>query len=536
MTDPTNSFVDGNDHTDERLRATPVDPWAAAEAAALPTAADLTPEPPSGWPTSPTLVDPPSGWASPPGAAGPTTPAGSPVAGVTTPPAAAARRGLLLRPYMIVLVLILVVGAGVWVFWPGGSALDYQPLSEPRRIAPVVPVGSDWSDAEIIGKRVYFASSDAETGAVGVVAMDVGADKPAWTSLKAGTAARWKSMVALPDGVALFTDPDSAAGTRRIAVLDADRGDLRWQRTIADDDEVFFAGKSAVVTDHAGKRLLGLNITDGDERWSRNDPAGTSSIAPAVLTVTTPKDLDGPATVSGRPYQPSLTDDPRIVEVGADKSVQVLNADTGKVETSRQNVADPDDEMVAHNGRLIVLQPQDQRIVSYDLTKLGEPRVLYTAQEQNARMKAVTPCGDDRVCFGEETGYDGKTDKVVALDVAGGKRLWQYPVADIDTLVPVGQAVVASSLAGQTTLIDDAGRQIWTRTGEAARLDGGNLLEFSKPLTRSPDNPAVAGRHLGDEAVPLGYLSDIRSDTCSWDTSIMACAADKDFVLQTFAK
>jgi hypothetical protein len=190
--------------------------------------------------------------------------------------------------------------------------------------------------------------------------------------------------------------------------------------------------------------------------------------------------------------------------------------------------------MVAHNGRLIVLQPDDQRVVSYDLKKLGEPRVLYTAQGQNARMKAVTPCGDDRVCFGEETGYDGKTDKVVALDVAGGKGLWQFPVADIDTLVPVGQAVVATSLAGQTTLIDDAGKQIWSRTGEAARLDGGNLLEFSKPLSRSPDNPAVAGRHLGDQAVPLGYLSDIRSDTCSWNTSSLACVADKDFVLQEF--
>jgi molecular chaperone HscA len=146
----------------------------------------------------------------------------------------------------------------------------------------------------------------------------------------------------------------------------------------------------------------------------------------------------------------------------------------------------------------------------------------------------VTPCGDDLVCFGEETGYDGKTDRVISLDVSDGKRLWDYPVADVDTLAPVGEAVLATSTAGETTLID-SGERVWTRKAAAARIDGGNVLEFSKPLSTSPDTPAVAGRHLGDEAVPLGYLSDVRSQTCSWNTSTLACVADKDFVLQEFA-
>jgi actin-like ATPase involved in cell morphogenesis len=260
------------DPTDERLRATPVDPWATAEAAALPTMADL-----------------PGGWASPPGGPLPTTPAGSPVAGVTTPPAAARRRRLFARPYMMIVAvsLVVVLAAGAllaWVFWPGYGALDYHPLSEPRRIPAVVPVSSDWSDAEIIGDRAYFASSSTQNGAVGVVAMDIGASKPAWTSTAAGTAQRWETMVALPVGIALFSDTDSLLRTRRIAILGAGRGDLRWQRTIADDDEVLFAGDTAVVTDHAGKRLLGLKLTDGKEQWSRSDPGKT---APAVLTVTT---------------------------------------------------------------------------------------------------------------------------------------------------------------------------------------------------------------------------------------------------------
>jgi len=67
------------------------------------------------------------------------------------------------------------------------------------------------------------------------------------------------------------------------------------------------------------------------------------------------------------------------------------------------------------------------------------------------------------------------------------------------------------------------------------RLDGGNTLQFSKALSASADDPALAGEHLGDAAVPLGSLADVRSSTCAWDTSHLACVADQDFVVQRFA-
>jgi outer membrane protein assembly factor BamB len=433
----------------------------------------------------------------------------------------------------------LALLAGVvlaWVFWPGFRSLDYQPLSEPRRIPAVVPVGSDWSDAEILDGRAYFASSDSESGAVGVVAIGVNDKKPAWTSLAAGRAARWKSMVALPVGVALFTDVDSTTSSRRIAVLGAAKGNLLWERTIGDDDVVLFAGNNAVIADRETHRLVGVRLSDGSQRWTQADPPTTYPADTNVLLVTTPKDLNGSATVFGRPYEPDLADDPRIVQIGADKSARVIEADTGKIVTSRQNVAKPDDEVVAHNGRLIVLQPDDQRIVSYDLDKFGEPRVVYTAQTQNSQMKDVTPCGDDRVCFGEQVSYDTKSATVVSLDVADGKQLWRYPLANTERIVPVGQAVLVATTTPETTLLDAKGKKVWTHSGEAARVNGGNLIEFSKALSRSPGETALYGRHLGDEAVPLGSFSGIRSDTCSWDTSMLACVADTDFVIQRFAK
>ena len=279
-----------------------------------------------------------------------------------------------------------------------------------------------------------------------------------------------------------------------------------------------------------------MRLSDGGERWTQPDPKSTYPGDTNVVAVTTPKDLGGPATVFGRPFEPDFDDDPRIVQIGEDKSARVLDADSGKILTSRQNVADPDDEVVAHNGRLIVLQPDDQQIVSYELDKFGEPRVLYTAQTQNSRMKDVTACGDDRVCFDEEVGYDGKSATVVALDVAGGKQVWRYPLANTESIVPVGEAVLVTTTTPDMTLLDAKGAKVWTHTGEAARLDGGNVLEFSKPLSRTAGETALYGRHLGDDAVPLGSFTDVRADTCSWDTSMLACVADKDFVLQRFAK
>jgi len=62
------------------------------------------------------------------------------------------------------------------------------------------------------------------------------------------------------------------------------------------------------------------------------------------------------------------------------------------------------------------------------------------------------------------------------------------------------------------------------------------VLQFSKALSTSADDPALSGEHLGDDPEPLGSLADIRSSSCSWDDKYLACVADADFVLQRFAE
>jgi hypothetical protein len=254
-----------------------------------------------------------------------------------------------------------------------------------------------------------------------------------------------------------------------------------------------------------------------------------------VRAATTPADLSGPASIDGVPFAPDVDDDPRLVQIGADPSARVVDAETGKVLTTRQSVAGTSDDIVAHHGRLIVRESEGaHRLVAYSLDKLGEPQVLYTAQGQDGKISSVTACGDDRVCFVEVAGYDAKTAQVMAVDAAKGGRIWSFPLPGATGLVPVGEAVLAST-AADTTLIDATGRKVWTNTGVAGRLDAGNLIEFSKRLYGSPDDPALAGQHLGDAPVQLGPLSDIRSDTCSWNTSVLACVGEQDFVLQRFA-
>ena len=522
---------------DSRAYAEPVDPWATGEAAALAVGGQaIYPDAHTGLPDKTHLSTQPG---SPPadrlddqlGA-----PPGPASTSEDRPRGEGSGRK---RAYlMIAAAMTLVLAAGgvaAWYFWLGYRALDYRALTDVRRVPPAVPVSSSWSDAEVIGDRVYFASSDSETGAVGVVAIEAGAEKPTWTSTAAGTAATWESMVATPSGVVLFSAADSTTGKREMAVLGADHGNRIWHRSIGSEDEVLLAGNIAVLVDRTEHRLLGLRLSDGGTGWEQADPKTDLGTSTTVVAATTPADLAGPATAAGRPLQPDLGDDPRIVQISADRSARVLDGTTGVILKSRRSVADTNDEVIAHNDRLFVRESENaQRIVSYQLDKLGEPQFLYTAQAPNGGLSDLTACGDDRVCFVEKSGYDPKTAEVVAVDASKDDRIWHYPLAGTNKLVPVGTAVLAST-SSDTTLIDANGRKV-TTAGAVARLDGGNVLEFNKAPTGGIQDPYMVGQHLGDDPVQLGPLSDVRSETCSWNTSLVACVADEDFVMERFTK
>jgi outer membrane protein assembly factor BamB len=214
----------------------------------------------------------------------------------------------------------------------------------------------------------------------------------------------------------------------------------------------------------------------------------------------------------------------------------VINLRKGDVARSRPEVAYTSDEAAAHNGRLFVAESSSNRLLAYDLKTLdtSEPAILYTSGK-DADVKDLTPCGDDRICFVETVGYDRAKAQVVAFDLEKHREAWRRPAPEVASLVPVGDAVLAVA-DDSTTLFDADGKPQWTdQPGVAARLDAANVLRFSGTLSASVADQTLDGVHLGDQPVQMGVLRAVRGGTCSWNTFVLACVADKDFVVTRFA-
>ena len=445
--------------------------------------------------------------------------------------------------WVVAAALVVVLGAGASlavILWPRHPALDFRPLADSTAVTftPSVPVSSIFSDTAMIGDRAYFASV-SDRGVLGVVAADAASGTKLWENPTAGVAKAWDGIVALPAGLAVFARTDPDTDKRRMVILDAERGQMRWQRTIGDNDGVLFSGSVAVLVDRVESRLLALRLSNGTVQWEKRNIKTESGTATAVYAATTADDLSGPAGVSGVAFLPDLAGDRRLVQISADRSARVINAANGEIiGQPRAGVAGTDSPLLVHDGRLIVseLANETARIFTYNLDNLGEPTLLTTVPG-GVRVSALTPCGDDRVCWIETTGYDAESTQVAGVRATNGSGGWRTALPGTDTLVPVGDHLLASQNATRSTtmLLDAKGKVTWTANGEAARLDGGNVLLFSKSLSTFTDSPSLAGRHLGDGEQPLGPLDGVRSETCSWNTSVIACVGDKDFRLQRFA-
>lgn len=74
-----------------------------------------------------------------------------------------------------------------------------------------------------------------------------------------------------------------------------------------------------------------------------------------------------------------------------------------------------------------------------------------------------------------------------------------------------------------------------TGTGTAVRLDAGNLLIFSEAPSAYEDDRVLAGTAVDGKPVEMGQLKQIRSESCSWNTEMLVCGAEKEFRLYRFA-
>ncbi|AEV88891.1 Synaptojanin-2 [Actinoplanes sp. SE50] len=482
----------------------------------------------------PTTVTPPvapSSPAGPPagGTSGSTYAAHQPRAGTTS-----YKKGFWVLGGAAVAAAVALGIAATILLGPGFRALDYHELDRVAHFPPVAAISSTWAATQVRGDRAYFASVD-EQGTAGVVAADTGTRKELWRSTEAGTAHSWHSMTALPDAVALVADPDysTSQSTGRLVVLDGRTGHKRWEHAFGSSDTMLFRAGILLLVDRTDGNLIGLDLTTGTERWRDANPDGSANST--VLDVTTPDGLTGPATNDGFPVADDAGDG-RIVQVAGDRSARIVDLATGKVGKTRSNVAYSSDKMVAHHGRLFVEESATDRLVAYDLKNFdtAEPAVLHTARN-GAEVTDLTPCGDDRICFVETAGYQRDKAEAVAYDLTAHKETWRRPAPQAETLVPVGDAVLVTT-GKSTTLLGADGKAQWTdEPGDAVRLDAGNVLRFSDTLSPSVDDRILTGVHLGDQPALIGRLRDVRSSTCSWNRSVIACAGDKDYLIARFA-
>lgn len=441
--------------------------------------------------------------------------------------------------------LVVVVGAGAalaWAFWPGYRAIDFQPLGKTPAVTldAATVFSSNLTDTVIVGDRVYYATEN-DDGTLGVVAAEADSGKQLWANTEAGVATGWEQIVGLPDGVAAITEVDSGSDQRRLVMLDGGSGKVRWQHTMAGSDSVRFSGPNAVFTDSNGKRLVAMRRSDGGKAWELPDPASDSSTVPVLHSSLTPDDLSGPARPSGAAFAADLDDDTRLLQVFADRSARVVDAeDGGVVVAPKAGIADTDGLISVTNNRVVAVETtgNTQRVLAFDLSTLDSPKVLGQAAA-GAKITALASCGAEQVCWIESLAYDGKENKVAGVRVADGAKTWRVALPGAESIVPVGDNALVTqkdSSATKVTFIDAAaGKVRWSADGAAGRLDGGNVLLFSRTLSTTPEDPSLAGRHLGDDPVQLGPMSGVRTASCSWNTEVIACVADKNLTWQRFA-
>ncbi|MEU8157278.1 Hsp70 family protein [Micromonospora sp. NPDC048986] len=510
-------------------------PAYAGPSLAPPSPAPVSPPAPAG---APAPVVPSQPWPGPTPPAGP--PPGPGLAGASpTPPVGATHWR---RARWVVLGAVLALGgvataATLYLTRDRYPDLEFASLRELSRLSAGAerPVGM-WT--AVLDDRAYLAFPLPDDR-LEVVAVDAGNGREVWREQTDVRADDWEAIIAVPGAVAVLADAPGDSTPRPLAVLDGRSGEQRWQRALRGDDDVYFTDDTAVVVDRAADELVGLRLTNGSAKWKQPNPRGQYAGGRTVVRpVGTDAAAGGPAFLDGTPRNPWVSKGRRLVQVGADRSVRLLDMASGVVLRQWGSVADLDDLVVAHEDRLYVAANEGgYQLLSYDLGSDAEPVVLHRSGNDAFRPKELVACGERRACLLQVPDNDVARTEVVAA--TEGERMIRWSAPGVTGLVPLGEQVLAQRELPEptVTVFDAAGKPVLRdRGGVAVRLDAGNLLVFAKAPSVVADNRVLAGVWAeSGEVDELGELKDVRSSSCSWNTHVIACGADKDFVLYRFS-
>jgi outer membrane protein assembly factor BamB len=453
----------------------------------------------------------------------------------------APRRPLYKRPVLWIaaatVALAGVVTAAALVLL-GNGEVDFQPVAEVGRIEGVANQYYVFTD--VVGDRAYMAYQ-RDDKRLEVMAADLATAKVIWRVQTEGDPAQWDGINAYPNAVVAF--PTSATSTefRDMEVFNPADGTRMWYRPIGSNDSLYAFKDVFVLVDRVEKRLLGLDPKTGGIRWEEQNPGKEQELTggTAVYPVQTVADVTGPANAAGRPFVPVTDDDQRLVRIGADRSAAVIDATTGKELKKRTNVADPGDDVVAYNGRLVVAAAEaGYRLSGYDLDTMGEPVNLYTAPDDRYQLDILAMCGEARACLLDSVASDSASTSLVAIDLEKGGDLWRKAAPDAEVLVHFDQNVVARTTSSDNRfqIFNPDGKLILEREGAAGRVDAGNMLLFNE-ISSLADDYSVAGLHAGStDVIEMGQLKNVKTDSCSWNAKFIVCAGSDDFLIARFAR
>ncbi|RAO39171.1 Chaperone protein HscA like protein [Micromonospora saelicesensis] len=520
--------------TDLPLRKALPAPAYAGAPLAPPAPAPVSPPAPAGAP-APVVPSQPWPGSTPP--AGP--PPGPGLAGVTPTPPDGATRWRRARWVVLGAVLALAgvaTAATLYLTRDRYPDLKFDSLRELSRPSAGAARPADMWTA-VLDDRAYLAFPLPDDR-LEVVAVDASTGDQLWRKQTDVRADDWEAIIAVPGGVAVLADAPGDSTPRPFAVLDGRNGEQRWQRVLRGDDDVYFADDTAVLVDRAADELVGLRLTNGSAKWRQPNPRGQYAGGRTVVRpVGTDAAAGGPAFLDGTPRNPWTSKKRRLVQVGADRSVRLIDMASGAVLRQWGSVADLDDLVVAHEDRLYVAANEGgYQLLAYDLGSDAEPVVLHRSGNDEYRPKELIACGERRACLLQVPNNDVARTEVVAA--TEGERMISWSAPGVTGLVALGEQVLAQREFPEpiVTVFDAAGKPVLRdRGGVAVRLDAGNLLVFAKAPSVVADNRVLAGVWAeSGEVDELGELKDVRSSSCSWNTHVIACGADKDFVLYRF--
>ncbi|MGI5146048.1 Hsp70 family protein [Plantactinospora sp. CA-294935] len=515
----------------------------AAAVAAPPAQAAAGGYPPAGgsYPGQPGQPVPP-GSPAPFGAGGPGRPPGpARPAGGTTPAGLAGlvrRRAVWIGAGALVALVGVVVATLLYLTRDRYPGIDFAAFQEVDRIATREENSSALFTATG-GERAY-AAYQRNDQRLDIAVLDAeSAQVDRWITTEAG-AERWDWITALPD-VLLVKPEVTSTGTRGdMIAFDPANGAKLWSRQVGSDDKLYLFDEYVVVLDEIADALIGINARSGPE-WTLPNPKGEYSSDSVVYPVRTAGEVGGAADPTGDAPPRNRGDEPRLVQIGVDDSIRVVDVTNGRVLKSRADAADTDDEVLAYEGQLFVAPKTDgYGLARYDLATLATPTSIYNAVDKSRRPTALEPCGDKQVCLLEIAGSDAETTELVAVRTdrgAGQPAAWRKKVPQAQSLLPVGEHALVrlGSTNSAAKLFSGDGDEKLSRDGFAVRVDGGNLLVFDEqPGTYSQDASVAGVVAESGELTELGQLKQVIGTSCSWNTSVVVCGARSEFVVVRF--